>query len=112
MRARPYGLSYRLAIHLASIRSTIDAQRAERHVYRMAGVTDKVCPTLNQCRPMPIWMGTTLRSMIGWLPAITGCPTSKATQGSLNLNVLAGRGGRTLIAIDQRSDKTPAQHQP
>ena len=31
--------------------------------------------------------------------------------GSLSLNVLAGRGGRTRIAIEQQPNQTPAQDQ-
>lgn len=56
---------------MQSVATTMQ-QRAERHVERIAGVTESVCPISNQCSPARFWrVFTTSRSMIGWRDGIS-----------------------------------------
>ena len=87
-------------------------QRGERHVYRMAGVTEKVLPHLESMQPDSILDRVHDIEKYDRLARRNYGLSDKADgSGSLSLNVLSGRGGRTRIAIEQEPNRTPAQDQ-
>jgi hypothetical protein len=87
-------------------------ERAERHVDRMAGVTEKVLPHLEKMPPDSILDRVNDIEKYDRLARRNyGLSDKQADAGSLSLNVLSGRGGRTRIAIEQEPNQTPAQDQ-
>jgi len=79
-------------------------QRAERHIYRMAGVTEKVLPRLESMNAESILDRVhDIENYDRLARRNYGLSDNQDGSGSLNLNVLAGRG-RTLIAIESQSD--------
>ena len=87
-------------------------ERAERNVYRMAGVTDKVLPHLKSMQPDSILDRVNDIEKYDRLARRNyGVSDNQTESGILNLNVLAGRSG-ALIAIDQQPGQTPSQEKP
>ena len=77
----------------------------------MAGVTAKVLPHLESMQPKSILDRVHDLERYDRLARRNyGLSDTQAGSGSLNLNVLTGRGGM-LIAIDQEPNQTPAQDQ-
>jgi hypothetical protein len=86
-------------------------QRAEHHVDRMAGVTEKVLPHLESMQPDSILNRVhDIEKYDRMARRNYGLLDNEGRSSSLSLNVLAG-GGRTRIAIDQQPNQTPAQDQ-
>jgi hypothetical protein len=78
----------------------------------MAGVTDKVLPHLESMQPNSILDRVhDIENYDRLARRNYGLSDKEGDSGSLNLNILAGRG-RTLIAIEQQPSQTPAQDQP
>jgi hypothetical protein len=91
---------------------TGNQQRAEGHVYRMAGVTEKVLPHLDSMPPNSVLDRVSDIEKYDRLARRNyGLSDNQGESSSLNLNILSGRG-RTLIAIDQQATATPAQDEP
>jgi hypothetical protein len=65
-----------------------------------SGVTDNVLPPLNQCSLNPFWIRYAIERYDRLARRNYGLPDNQGESGTLNLNVLAGRG-RTYIAIEQ-----------
>jgi hypothetical protein len=87
-------------------------ERAEHHVYRMAGVTEKVLPHLESMPPNSILDRVhDIEKYDRMSRRNYGLSDKQGDSGSLNMHVLAGRGGRTRIAIEQQSNETSAQDQ-
>ena len=96
---------------LQSIAVTMQ-ERAERHVYRMAGVTDRVLPHLESMQSNSVLDRVHDIEKYDRLARRNyGLSDNQGESSSLNLNILAGRG-RTLIGIDQQPSQTLAQDQP
>jgi len=86
--------------------------REEPHRERMAGVTEKVLPHLESMQPDSILDRVSGIEKYDRLARRNyGLSDNQAGSGSLDLNVLAGRG-RMLIAIDQRPSETQPRDQP
>jgi len=87
-------------------------QRAEHHVHRMAGVTEKVLPHLESMQPNSILDRIHNIEQYDRLARRNyGLSENAGRSSTLDVNVLAGRG-RTIIAIEQPPDQAPRQGQP
>ena len=87
-------------------------QRAEHHVFRMAGVTEKVLPHLESMQPDCILDRVHDIEKYDRLARRNyGVSDNERRSSSLDVNVLAGRG-RMVVAIETQPNQTPEQGQP
>jgi hypothetical protein len=78
----------------------------------MAGVTEKVLPHLESMQADSVLDRVDdIEKYDRMARRNYGLSDKEDGSGTLNLNVLAGRGGRTIVAIEQQPNQTPAQDQ-